>query len=394
VIVTVAVASTVAGESMAEAVATRTGEFLTPEGTTVVEDTLLGGAGRESVTALGVLVFGWSGLRLFRGLDVAFGQVYGIETVMSLLSQIQDALVTVGALIVAVAATGLVTSLVPTDRLPFSGLVATVLLVVMLSSVFFPLYYLLPDRPMSLREALPGAILVGAGWTGLGVGFGMYTAQATTFQVYGVLAGVLLLLLWFYFGGLLLLVGAFLNAELAGHIGDRQLQQASLRDASQRPTMTAEGPADDESATGSDTEPAGERDSASTERPERERQPRADAVTQEEIDDLRRELDQLEDEIEDRTVHREELEGDLKRYVRSRVRRGHARGWGPYLVLLYGTAMTLGAFYYLGGGWAILAMLVIWLSTLGLYALMVVVGLASTALGLPGRILDRLRGLR
>jgi YihY family inner membrane protein len=400
VIVAVAVTSTVAGESMTQAVVTRAGQFLTPEGTTVVEDTLLSGAGRESATVLSVAVFGWSGLRLFRGLDVAFAQVYGVETVKPLLKQIRDALLTAVGMTVAVAATGLVTAAIPTNRLPFNGLVTTILLAVALAVVFFPLYYLLPDRPVSPREALPGAVLVGVGWTGLGIGFGVYAAQATTLRVYGVLAGVLLLLLWFYFGGLFVLVGAFLNAELAGYTGDRQLQQASRRDANQR-TMTAERPPDDESERAdaeapekSESTGASARSERESAGPERERQPRADAVTQEEIDELRRELDQFEEEIEQRTVHREELEGDLKQYVRSRVRRGHARGWGPYLVLLYGTAMTLGAFYYLDGGWAILAMFVIWLSTLGLYALMVIVGLTSAALGLPGRVLDRLRNLR
>jgi len=121
---------------------------------------------------------------------------------------------------------------------------------------------------------------------------------------------------------------------------------------------------------------------------------RADAVTQTEIDELRRELDEFEAAIDERTVHRDELERNLRQYVRNRMRRGHARGWGPYLVLLYGTVMTLGAFYLLGGGWAILAMLVIWLSTLGLYALMVIVGFAVATAGLPGRLIDRLRNLR
>jgi cytosine/uracil/thiamine/allantoin permease len=63
-------------------------------------------------------------------------------------------------------------------------------------------------------------------------------------------------------------------------------------------------------------------------------------------------------------------------------------------VLLYGTAMTIGAFAYLSGGWAILAMLVVWLSTLGLYVLMVLVGLAGAALGLPGRLSERIREFR
>ena len=105
-----------------------------------------------------------------------------------------------------------------------------------------------------------------------------------------------------------------------------------------------------------------------------------------ELAELRSKLDEFEEDIDDRTVHREEIEHDLKRYVRRRVRRGHATGWGPYLVLLYGTAMTIGAFYFLDGGWAILAMLVIWLSTLGLYTLMVLVGLGITVAGLPGRL--------
>jgi len=93
-------------------------------------------------------------------------------------------------------------------------------------------------------------------------------------------------------------------------------------------------------------------------------------------------------------VSKEDLESDLKRYVRSRVRRGKAHGWGPYLVLLYGTAMTIGAFVYLAGLWAILAMVVVWLSTLGLYTLMVLVGLGVNAVGLPGRLADRVRSLR
>lgn len=106
------------------------------------------------------------------------------------------------------------------------------------------------------------------------------------------------------------------------------------------------------------------------------------------------ELEQLESEISDRTVHRDEIESDLRRYVRWRVRRGHARAWGPYLVLLYGTIMTLGAFFTLGGGWAILAMVVIWLSTLGMYALMLIVGVTTNLLGLPRMALDKVRNLR
>jgi membrane protein len=113
-----------------------------------------------------------------------------------------------------------------------------------------------------------------------------------------------------------------------------------------------------------------------------------------EVDALRADIADLRADLDEKTRNRDDLESDLRRYVRWRQRRGHARGWGPYLVLLYGTLMTLGAFVYLNGGWAILAMLVVWLSTLGLYTLMVLVGWAGAALGLPGRLFERLRSLR
>jgi Flp pilus assembly protein TadB len=112
------------------------------------------------------------------------------------------------------------------------------------------------------------------------------------------------------------------------------------------------------------------------------------------VEALRGDVVAFAEEVEDRIIERDSLENDLKSYVRTRQRRGHARGWGPYLVLLYGTAMTIGAFAFLSGGWAILAMLVVWLSTLGLYVVMVVVGLIGGALGLPGRLRDRVRNFR
>lgn len=113
-----------------------------------------------------------------------------------------------------------------------------------------------------------------------------------------------------------------------------------------------------------------------------------------ELRELREEIDDVAADLEEKTRAREDLEADLRRYVRWRQRRGHARGWGPYLVLLYGTVMTLGAFHYLAGWVAFLSMIVIWLSTLGLYALMIVVGLVGSAVGLPGYAAERLRNLR
>jgi hypothetical protein len=70
------------------------------------------------------------------------------------------------------------------------------------------------------------------------------------------------------------------------------------------------------------------------------------------------------------------------------MRRGKARGWGPYLVLLYGTAMTIAGFVLLDDLLAVIAMVVIFLSTLGLYVLFVLFGIGLNVLSVPARARD------
>jgi hypothetical protein len=112
--------------------------------------------------------------------------------------------------------------------------------------------------------------------------------------------------------------------------------------------------------------------------------------------DLEGELSRLSrrvEKFEERTVDRAELTTELETYVDRRIRAGSVRGWGPYLVLLYGTVMTVAAFRYLSSAYAVAAMIIIWLSTVGLYTLMVVVSGASGVTKLPGWARERLRGL-
>ncbi len=369
-IVGVAAATAVGGETFAAAVLARVDGLLTPQASGLVSDALTSGAGRSGATLLGLAVLGWSGLRLFRGLDVAFSIVYGASARDSLANQVRDGLLALGAMAVAgVVIAGVVTALTLVDG-AFPTPAAPVIAAITLPLVFLPLYLVFPDHPIGVREALPGAVVAGVGWTLLAAGFSLYATYASPYQLYGVVGGVLLALTWFYAGGLLVLLGAHLNAVLAAGTLDRQLQHEP------GPQIGHAGP-------------MSERDDTNGEDP-----PDGGDAGPEDVAELRRELDALAADLEAKTTAREDLEADLRGYVRRRQRRGHARGWGPYLVLLYGTVMTLGGFYFLSGGWAILAMLVIWLSTLGLYVLMVIVGVAGAALGLPGRLTDRLRNLR
>jgi YihY family inner membrane protein len=361
------VGTVVGGPAFAVRIVSVAGAVLTPAASTLLADALTSSAGRGGATVLGLAVTLWSALKVFRGLDSAFARVYRTHEQRSLVDELVDGLSALAGIGVALAGLAAVSALgaILGVRVALGG----VALMPVLTVAFLPLYYLFPDEQMSLGSALPGAMFAGVGWTVLGTGFSVYAAQADSYQVYGVIGGVLLLVTWFYFAGQVLLVGAAVNAALA----DRQLQQVSHRRS---------GKAMSEDADETDTPPpagAG-RDS--------------DALTDEELRELREEFESFREDIEDRTLHRDEVRSDLKQYVRRRMRRGHARQWGPYVVLLYGTIMTLGAFYYLRGLWAVLAMLVIWLSTLGLYAVMIAVGVTLTATGLPGRLIDRVRDWR
>ena len=367
-LLTLVVGTLVGGEAFANSIVAAAGDVLSPTASTLLEDALTSGAGRGGATVLGVGVTLWSALKVFRGLDAAFSRVYGTDGPDSIVGELVDGLAALGGIGIALVGLGVIGALgtVLGVQVALGGLA----LVPVLAVAFLPLYYLFPDQEMTIRDAVPGAVFAGLGWTLLGTGFNVYASQADTYQVYGVIGGVLLLVTWFYFAGQVLLVGAAVNAALA----DRQLQQVSRRGS---------GKAMSEDADETDTPPPG----GATGRD-------ADELTDEELRELREEFESFREDVEGRTLHRDEVRSDLKQYVRRRMRRGHARQWGPYIVLLYGTIMTLGAFYYLSGLYAVLAMLVIWLSTLGLYAVMIAVGVTLTATGLPGRLVDRVRDWR
>ncbi|MFB6202773.1 MAG: YhjD/YihY/BrkB family envelope integrity protein [Halorhabdus sp.] len=385
VLLAVVLGSVFGGNVLAERIVAAVGNVLSPGGQTVLRDALSGRAGRGGATLVGVAVLVWSGSRVFRGLTLAFATIYGTEEETTLLGAIVNAGIALFVLGVAVVAVVVGTAALSWAGIALVGVAGPIGVTLALAIVLLPLYVVLPAVTVSVREAAPGAVTAAVGWTSLSVLFQLYAVNAGQFDVYGVLGGILLFVTWLYVGASVLLLGAVLNAVLAGR--DRQLQLPSRRNVESDPTMTGTEGDDGTAGDGTVEDKASQDDSLT------------DSTTAaegggEEIAALRAEIERLEDEIDDRTVHREEVESDLRRYVRRRVRRGHARGWGPYLVLLYGTVMTVGAFSFLGGGWAILAMIVIWLSTLGLYALMLLVGLTFTLLGTPGRLADRVREWR
>lgn len=78
------------------------------------------------------------------------------------------------------------------------------------------LYYLAPNVKQRFLATLPGAILAVGCWIGLSYLLGIYFRQFANFnKTYGTLGAAIALMIWLYWTGFAMLVGAELNAELA-----------------------------------------------------------------------------------------------------------------------------------------------------------------------------------
>jgi len=386
------VATTFGGEQFASVVLESTSQFLTPSGQEVLTTALTASDGRGSATVVGAAFLLWGTLKVFRALDTAFGDVYGTERQDTFADQLVDSvivLVSIGAsMVLMFALAGAFAAFNLSVVVEALGVLA---LPIVLTAAFLPIFYRFPDTEVTVREVLPGAVLAAVGWTVMQAVFQLYASVAST-SAYGIVGGVILLVTWLYLAGAVVILGAVVNVVLAD---DREPGAESGGAA----VGTGAGRAADADAVGADD--AG--DGAPTDRQFKgdwepaseymaEREPRGApdvAELAEEVEELRSELDGFEENVEQRTVDRPQLEDDLKAYVRSRMRQGKARGWGPYLVLLYGVALSVAAFHYLSSWAAVAAMLVAFTSTLGLYVLFVlfggVIGAARTAGGLTER---------
>lgn len=174
---------------------------------------------RRRAVAIAVVVFVWSGLRLFRAVDGAFSRIYGTRKRVSVIERLVNAILAFLTVAVAIALLGIVgVTLTVIAGKQLSLLLGPVLLFLSFLGLFLPMYYLFPEPAVTLREVLPGALTAAVAWTLASVGFRFYAETTGSILLYGAAGAVLLILTWLYVGGLVLLVGAVLNAVLAGRV--------------------------------------------------------------------------------------------------------------------------------------------------------------------------------
>ncbi|WP_254536185.1 YihY/virulence factor BrkB family protein [Halomarina litorea] len=211
------VGSLVGGEAFAQFVVGQVESALSQSGADLVRNALTGGAGRAGAGAVSFLLLVWSALKVFRGLDIAFAEVYEVGDDPSLPQQVRDGLVALGAIAVGIALMVAVGAVLGTELLrsiPYLNVVGALALLAGLTVTFLPLYYVLPPVEMSVRAALPGAAVAAVSWLVMQFVFQAYLANSGKYQAYGVLGAVLLFVTYLYFAGIVILLGATVNYVL------------------------------------------------------------------------------------------------------------------------------------------------------------------------------------
>jgi len=217
VLLLVIAASVIGGEQLASHVQNVTESYLSPTGQTLLADSISQAGSQTGLSILGVVVLLWGVFRVLRALDTAFSAIYDTQQRNDLPNQFTDGivvLVTLGGALFAVLVAGIGLQFVP--NLPFPRLVREVSLILGLTIVFIPIYYVFPDAELSFKMILPGAVVAAVGWALLDAGFGVYVAYSSAQDLYGVIGGVILLITFLYFGALVILIGATTNVVLMG----------------------------------------------------------------------------------------------------------------------------------------------------------------------------------
>ncbi len=94
------------GEGLAQQVSSATEGFLPESGRILLEDGIEGSTGNAGTSIIGLLVLLWGSLKIFRGLDTAFSEIYASTEDNSLVDQVRDGAIVFGTIGVALAATG------------------------------------------------------------------------------------------------------------------------------------------------------------------------------------------------------------------------------------------------------------------------------------------------
>lgn len=210
------VAGAVGNEYLTEQLVAIARDHLSPAGQGLVYEALTHASERGGASLIGIVSLLWGMLRIFRGINTAFDELYaGGES--SFPEKLLDGAIVFAVILIATVGAGFGTTMLASVDHPIVGFVTPFALFFGLSIAFFPMYYVFPDPKVTVREALPGTVIAAAGWVALEAVFGLYVGLVNTVGTFETLGAVILLLIWLYGNALVLLVGTAVNVVIGGH---------------------------------------------------------------------------------------------------------------------------------------------------------------------------------
>ncbi|ELY61550.1 ribonuclease BN [Natronococcus amylolyticus DSM 10524] len=213
------VVGAVGNDYLTEQITVLARQHLSPAGEGLVFEALTHASERAGASLIGVASLLWGMLRIFRGLNTAFDELYGGGE-SSFAEKLLDGVVVFTVILIATVGAGAVAATLATVDSTLVEALSPLALLAGLSMAFFPMYYVFPDPDIGVREALPGTLVAAAGWVLLEVVFGIYVGLVDTVGTYETLGAVILLLVWLYGNALVLLVGATINVVVGGYHTD------------------------------------------------------------------------------------------------------------------------------------------------------------------------------
>lgn len=95
------------------------------------------------------------------------------------------------------------------------GIVRWGLSFLILYVVFAGIYYFTPNKRLTAKEVIPGTIVATTGWLLVSLGFSYYVSNFGNYSAtYGSLGGIIVLMIWFYLSGIIIIFGGEINAVL------------------------------------------------------------------------------------------------------------------------------------------------------------------------------------
>ena len=174
------------------------------------------------LTAVGIAFLVVTAIMLLLTIDRAFNDIWRVRRGRPIVQRVfvYWTLITVGPVLIGSSLTltsWLVGQAVGLVRgVPGAGIIVLSIVPVLLTSMALALLYAaMPNRRISLRDAILGGLLAGIAFEVMKRGFAFYIAQFPTYKlVYGALATLPVFLLWIYLSWLVVIFGAVVVAAL------------------------------------------------------------------------------------------------------------------------------------------------------------------------------------